>query len=170
MSLTSLSTMKLIFLDTAPIIYYVEGNPYYDQSTKMLFDLIDTGKIMAITSLLTLSECLVMPFRKGLNQLIGNYHELFTAGQNLYLSLLDDQIAITAAKIRAQNLSLKLPDAIQLATTIKYQCDSFVTNDARLTNVVGLPTALNFLCLNELENELQNPSPGVSLELPKDCL
>jgi len=102
--------------------------------------------------------------------LVENYQELFTAGQNLYLSLLDDQIAITAAKIRAQNPSLKLPDALQLATAIKYQYDSFVTNDARLTNVVGLPTALNFLCLSELENELQNPSPGVSLELPKDCL
>jgi len=47
MSLTSLSTMKLIFLDTTPIIYYVEGNPHYDQSTKRLFDLIDTGKITA---------------------------------------------------------------------------------------------------------------------------
>lgn len=58
-----------LFLDTAPVIYYVEQNPHYSARTQHIFDAIDTGNLTAVTSPITLAESLIVPYRLGLLQL-----------------------------------------------------------------------------------------------------
>ncbi len=58
-----LENVTRLFLDTAPVIYYVEKNPHYIESVKTVFDRIDNGSIIAITSPVTLAECIVHPYR-----------------------------------------------------------------------------------------------------------
>ena len=57
-----------IFLDTAPLIYYVEENPSYFSIVETIFDHIDDGSVIAVTSPVTLAECLVGVYRSGLFQ------------------------------------------------------------------------------------------------------
>ena len=54
-----LRSVNRLFLDTAPVIYFIEENPRYLAQVQPVFDRIDSGSLIAITSPITLSECLV---------------------------------------------------------------------------------------------------------------
>jgi hypothetical protein len=56
---------KVIYLDTAPLIYFIEGHSTYQPILVSLFDLNDKGGFSFITSALTLLEVLVKPLRDG---------------------------------------------------------------------------------------------------------
>lgn len=59
-----LRSVTRLFLDTAPVIYLVENNPRYVETTRIVFDSIDNGVLVAITSPVTLAECLTLPYRR----------------------------------------------------------------------------------------------------------
>jgi predicted nucleic acid-binding protein len=52
-----------ICIDTAPLIYFIEGHTRYHDIIRPLFVEIDSGNIEAITSTITLLEVLVLPLR-----------------------------------------------------------------------------------------------------------
>jgi predicted nucleic acid-binding protein len=58
-----LRAVNRLFLDTSPVIYFVEENPHYLALVQPVFDRIDAGALVAVTSPITLSECLVHPYR-----------------------------------------------------------------------------------------------------------
>ncbi len=144
-----------IYLDAAPIIYYIEDKKEYQQSTQYIFDRIDDGKLTVVTSSILLSEVLVMPFRQGLIQQAEDYRQILTTGENTeYVPILYEEAATNAAKLRAINQSLKMLDAQHLAIAIQSNCDSFLTNDVKLKKVTGLADKFKIILLNELEKEL----------------
>ncbi|MBF0278122.1 MAG: hypothetical protein HQM13_10040 [SAR324 cluster bacterium] len=49
--------------DTAPFIYYIEENPTYFGTVSPFFESVNRGEIQVITSMVTLLEVLVHPFR-----------------------------------------------------------------------------------------------------------
>ncbi len=55
----ALQDVHRLFLDTAPVIYYVERHPAYFNRVSPIFDRIDSGLLTAVTSPVTLAECLV---------------------------------------------------------------------------------------------------------------
>lgn len=61
----ALAKVQELFLDTAPVIYHVEGNPTYQPLTDQVFQTIQAGTLSAVTSSITLSECLVHPYWRG---------------------------------------------------------------------------------------------------------
>jgi len=71
-----LENVRRIFLDTAPVIYFVEKNEQFLNSVKTVFGLIDDGRLVAITSPITLAECLVQPYRRELTQLQKDFFDL----------------------------------------------------------------------------------------------
>lgn len=62
---TALANVTHLFLDTAPIIYFVEENPAFLAIVNFIFDYIEAGTITGITSAITLAECLVIPYRNN---------------------------------------------------------------------------------------------------------
>ena len=58
-----LDSVHLIFLDTAPVIYFVEKNPSFAPKVQPIFDRLDNGKLSAVVSPITLAECLVLPYK-----------------------------------------------------------------------------------------------------------
>jgi len=50
----AVSSVNRLFLDTAPVIYYVEKNAQYFALTDVIFNLIDQGAFTAVTSLITI--------------------------------------------------------------------------------------------------------------------
>jgi len=53
----------LVGLDTAPLIYYIEGHPQYLGCLDPFFDAMERGEFIVITSTITLVEVLVQPLR-----------------------------------------------------------------------------------------------------------
>jgi len=50
-------------VDTSPFIYWLEENPKYFDVSKRIFDLVEKRKAKVVTSTLTLTEALVLPYR-----------------------------------------------------------------------------------------------------------
>ena len=64
-----LAGVARLFLDTAPLIYYVEAHRRYQKLVGTIMERVDGGAITAVTSPITLAECLVLPYRRGLAEL-----------------------------------------------------------------------------------------------------
>lgn len=133
----ALQTVTRLFLDTAPVIYYVEQNPRYVPLVDEIFDRIDNGSLPAVTSPVTLAECLVVPQRLGQVTVQQAFMDLVVSGSGITFWPLDHAIACQAAELRAR-YGLSLTDAFQIAAALAAGCDAFLTNDAALQRVAEL--------------------------------
>ncbi len=134
---------KTIFLDTAPLIYFIEGHSAYQTILSRLFDFNDKGCFSFITSSVTLLEVLVKPLQAGQTDVAEQYRNILTTAPGIELFDVTAAIAGQAAQLRAK-YNLRTPDAIQLATSIELRADYFLTNDNKLkvvseTIVVSVP-------------------------------
>jgi predicted nucleic acid-binding protein len=141
----ALQGVTRLFLDTAPVIYYVEKNPSYIARVKIIFDYIDAGSLTALTSPVTLAECLITPYRTGSTQLQQDFFDLIVYGRNTIFAVIDQESARRCAELRAC-YNLTLTDALQIATALEAGCEAFLTNDADLKRV----TELRILLLDDL--------------------
>ena len=105
---------KKIFLDTAPLIYYIEENNAYVHKLNELFEVKNCCRF--VTSVITLAEVLVMPFKVGNTGLAKQYENILTQASNVDVFEINVQIAKETAYLRAK-YKIKTPDAIQLATS-----------------------------------------------------
>ncbi len=55
---------KLAF-DTSPIIYFIETHPHYDGLVTEIFQRVSNGIPEGVTSVITLTEVLIHPLRRG---------------------------------------------------------------------------------------------------------
>lgn len=99
-----------------------------------IFQSIDEGRVIAVTSVITLSECLVHPCLRGLIELQNDYFDLIVHCVNVEFVLQDEQVGLLAAQLRAC-YRITLPDALQVATALQSRCDAFLTNDTELKRV-----------------------------------
>ncbi len=63
---------KLICVDTAPFIYFIENNRRYSKFLSKFFSNVDEGYLRIVTSSITLLEVLVHPYRNKRLDLIGS--------------------------------------------------------------------------------------------------
>ena len=126
-----------IGLDTAVFIYFVEEHAVFLPLVEPLFVGLDGGRWSGVTSSLTLLETLVVPYRGSDTALAERYEALLSRSRGLRLIELDRPLLRAAAHLRAA-LSVKTPDAIQLAAALGARCTAFVTNDRELPGVPSL--------------------------------
>jgi predicted nucleic acid-binding protein len=142
----ALEGVARLFLDTAPVIYYLEKHPRYAPIVRYIFDRIDDGSVSAVASPVTLAECLVAPYRLGLTELQRDFSELIVNGRHTVFAVIDHECAHRAAELRAR-YNLTLPDALQIALALNTGCDAFLTNDSALQRV----TELRVLVVGQME-------------------
>jgi predicted nucleic acid-binding protein len=142
----ALENVKRLFLDSGAVIYYVERNPSYLAVMDRIFDSLDGQQFQAVTSPVTLAECLVLPIRENDIAKQQVFTEILTLPEMADFVGIDAGIANQAAIMRVR-YNFKLPDALQIATAIASNCDGFLTNDIQLKRVVEL----QILVISELE-------------------
>ena len=67
---------KIVGLDTAPLIYFIEQNPNYLKIVREFFQAMERGEFQVVTSTLTLTEVLVHPLRNGYIELAQQYQDI----------------------------------------------------------------------------------------------
>lgn len=117
-----------ITLDSAPIIYILDGNPKFASGFLPLFQDIESGRIRAVISPITIAEVISGPLNKNNEILVDRYYKMFTSTEGWFIQDMNAEISMIAARIRTQ-YRLKLPDAIQIATTIYSGSTALVTHD-----------------------------------------
>ncbi len=98
-----------------------------------------------VTSIVTLLEVLVHPFRYGNTMLAREYREILLNAKHIATIPLLYEITEEAARLRDE-YNIRTPDAIQMATAIREGASFFLTNDG---NLPSLPE-LQVLVLDEL--------------------
>jgi predicted nucleic acid-binding protein len=119
----------LIHLDAGVVIGFLDSNDaHHDTARTVLTKAVEAGDHLAIAAS-ALAECLVGPARRG-DAGILTVKDLI---ERLPISVvpLDIDIAVTAARLRAAHPSLRLPDALVIATAIEDAADRLVTTDRR---------------------------------------
>src|SRR5207253_5304840 len=78
----ALRGVSRLAFDTAPIIYFVEVNPAYDELVSNIFNRVAAGEVSGWTSVISLTEVLVQPINVGRNDLQQAYRELLLNSTN----------------------------------------------------------------------------------------
>jgi len=124
-----------VYLDANVFIYALEGYTRYAGALSTLFDRIDRGDLPAVTSELTLAEVLVKPFMNGDLRLVAAYENALQQFGSFKVAPVTREILLRAARIRAEVRTLRLPDAIHVATAQAEGCVTILSNDRRLSIV-----------------------------------
>lgn len=122
---------RRVHVDSNVLIYFLQNNPDYSSLVRPLFELISDGRVVAVSSYITLLEIMVRPIQEGKTALALEYRDYLVGSRHFELFPVDRGIAEEGASICAK-FKLKTPDAIQLATALKQRADVFLTNDAKL--------------------------------------
>lgn len=133
-----MTDFKRVFIDTAPIIYFLENNSLYMESMRKFFLRCMKEHIQIVTSTLTIEEYLVLPYNDGKIEYVNNFKN-FIEYMNIEVVNIDATIAEQGAKIRGQYKNFKAIDALQIATALVKKCDMFFTNDKQLRQEKELP-------------------------------
>ncbi len=119
--------MGLTHLDAGVIIAFLDGaDAHHDAARSALSDALDDAERLSIAAS-ALAECLVGPARRNTKAV----ELLRTAIDRLPVSVvhLDEEIATQAAVLRARHRSLKLPDALVIATAEHFSAERLITTD-----------------------------------------
>jgi len=127
-----LSLIHSLFIDTAPVIYYIEAHPQFGPLAKTVVDAFQSGNLNAYSSVITLTEVLPKPTERGDERLAKRFAEFLKHGRNLIMIEISERIAETAGKLRGRYPFLKTVDAMQLAAALDLGTEAFLTNDGRL--------------------------------------
>lgn len=121
----------LHYLDTNVLISILDGKEPLAEPQAEFVRRLDAGEARAVTSELTLAECLVLPYARNDKKLIARYL-LFMEGRSQFPVLpVSRAVLVRAAGLRAES-RIHLPDAIHVATAEIADCDIFVTDDNRI--------------------------------------
>ncbi len=144
---TELINFERLYVDSAPLIYYVEENSIYLERMRQIVNYIDMTSLVAYSSVLTLAEVLVLPLRKGDGGLVQAYREILLSGDDYELVAVTPEIAVSAAEIRAR-YGLGTPDSLHVASAVATHCDAMLTNDSDMKRI----RELTILLLDDLES------------------
>jgi predicted nucleic acid-binding protein len=121
--------MGLIHLDAGVVIGLLDTtDAHHESATDALAGAIRSGDRMAMAAS-AFAECLVGPSRHG-RSAVDTVNELF-ARLPIEVVDLSADIARFAASIRAKHTSVRLPDALVIATAAHAEADRLITTDRR---------------------------------------
>lgn len=136
----------VVGLDTAPLIYFTEGNPSYLHVVEPFFNAMRRREISVVTSVITLLEVLVYPIRRGEVEWIQKYYDILFDTRGLTTIDVTASIAEEGARLRATH-KIQVADSIHMATAIVQEASFFLTNDMSLPSLPHLKV----LTLDELK-------------------
>jgi predicted nucleic acid-binding protein len=128
-----------IALDTSVFIYQLESNAKYLAYTDSIFSWLEQPVSKAVTSTVTMTELLVLPYREGDQQQANDFYGLLFTYPNLEWIAPTLEIADLAARLRALH-RLRTPDALQAAAAEHAQATGLITNDPVFERVQGFET------------------------------
>lgn len=124
-----------LFIDTAPIIYYVEAHPLFGSLTKEVVSAFQSGNLCAYSSVLTITEVLPKPIERGDEKLARKFAEFLKHGKGLTVVEISEEVAEVAGTLRGHYSFLKTVDAVQIAAALDIGAEAFLTNDVKLKQI-----------------------------------
>lgn len=132
---------QIIGLDSSILIYHIEDNVEFADTTEKVLDAIKKGEKSGVMSVVGMIEILTGPKRAGKHEMVPRYKELIRAIPHLTVAGITERIVDGASDLRAK-YHLRTPDAIHVATAIDFGADEFITNDEVLKQIKEIKVTL----------------------------
>jgi predicted nucleic acid-binding protein len=119
--------MGLTHLDAGVLIGFLDRHDAHHRAAHQALAAARDRRDRLAMAASALAECLVAPARSG-DTAVAAIRDVV---RRLAIDVvpLDEEIAVAAARLRAEHPSLKLPDALVLATAALHGADRLVTTD-----------------------------------------
>ncbi len=127
-----------LYLDANVFIYAVELYDPYAEAVSSLFRALVDGSVYCVTSQITLAEVLPGPRRAGRAEVEEVYRQLIRSQDGLEVTPVSEEVLIRSVEVRCTS-SLRLVDAIHVATAALCDCDAIVTNDRQILSASIFP-------------------------------
>jgi predicted nucleic acid-binding protein len=134
LALDTLPPDALVLVDSAPIIYVLDGNGAFAGRFRPLFEAQASGKVRLAVSTVTIAGVLTGPLQSGDEVLARRYRSVLDSWRVVDLT---SDVAETAARLRSA-YRLELADAVQVASALAIGADALVTHDRDFARVRGL--------------------------------
>ncbi len=132
---SQLKVNDLVLVDSAPLIYLLDGHPQFSVLFEGLFMAYEAGQLRIAISTITIAEVLAGPFKNSQDVLAKRYEKALSAFDVISVS---QDIAVSASRLRI-SCKLKLMDALQAATALEIGAQALVTHDRDFSRFSGLP-------------------------------
>lgn len=133
-----MTTAPRIYLDANVFIAAFETAGAHSDHAWWILHAIEQGDIVGATSEMTLAEIMVKPIESGAEDMAAGYERMIETGPHFEVLPVRRDVLLSAARIRAKRSSVKLPDAIHLASAVALGCTAFVTDDRRFKAPEGI--------------------------------
>lgn len=130
-----------VYLDTNIFIYALEAMEPWAALLQEAFASLEAGEWHAVTSSLSIAECLVKPLEMERDDMVAAYRAALSPRQHLQIAPLQEDVLVDAARLRAKH-KFKLPDALHIATALHEGCSVMLTNDAQFCKVAAVKCML----------------------------
>lgn len=134
LAFADLPEQALLLMDSAPLVYVLEGHPKFGPRFKPLFEAHAMGRLRFAVTTITVAEILTGPLQAADEALARRYHAILESWQPIAL---DVDIAESAARLRA-SLRLRLADAVQAASALAINAAALVTHDRDFSRLHSL--------------------------------
>ncbi len=124
-----------VYLDSNVFITAMETPGAHSDHAWWIIRAIEDGNIAGVTSEITIAEVLVKPMEMGNTDFIAAYQQMIVPGTHFQVLPIRRDILVDAAELRARRKSIRLPDAIHIATALRASCPYMVSDDQRLTSI-----------------------------------
>ena len=124
----------LVLIDSAPIIYFLEGHPKFGPRFKPLFEAHAAGRLRFAVTTITIAEVPTGPLRAADDALVRRDRAILESWRPIAV---DIDIAESAVKLRA-SLRRKLADAVQAASALAVDAAALVTHDRNFSRLHSL--------------------------------
>lgn len=130
--------MALVVLDASVVIAFLDpDDALHDAAVEALAQHQHDELLIPLS---VYAEILVAPYRRGAEAVAEV--EAFLADFAVRIATMTPQIARAAAKLRSESRSLRLPDALVLATADDFDADSLLTGDESWVPISGRVTLI----------------------------
>jgi predicted nucleic acid-binding protein len=131
LEIDSLVGGALVLVDSAPIIYFLEGHKQFGPRFQPLFEAQSLGHVRFAVTTIAIAEVLTGPAQADDDELVRRYRTIL---ESWHVVDLTPDIAEVAARLRT-SLRLKLPDAVQVASALSINAAALITHDRDFSRV-----------------------------------
>jgi predicted nucleic acid-binding protein len=130
-----------VVLDTMVFIYLFEDHKRYAPVCESLVEWMESGVFLGMVTPITMAELIVKPLKAGRPDMANRYRAVMDSLKNLECSTIDTETGWMAGALRAK-YGLALPDMLQVASALRAEEPTLVSNDRALQRVEELQLIL----------------------------
>ena len=135
--LERLRTAKLVHIDARVLALHLLGEQDLSERTNEIMTALQTGRVQAQTSALSLYQILAEVYRSGRSDLAGEIAKALQVYTGLTMIPATPDVAVQAAEVRAQ-LGGRPERALQIATALGKGAEIYVTTRSGLRRIAEM--------------------------------